>query len=415
MLPRFLTRKASPLSKTAPSDGEIGATRASYGKDSVEATATRAQASVIGTVATAGVGSVWLATAGISAARLVSAAAVGASVAVPPLAPAALGVMVACIFIMRQKGLNKELLSNLYFIKMEVERMSRIHNVIKEISKENHINLNTASLSLIMVALQKKILLFADSKTKKDILELETFLKENKIEEAKILTESADKGGEVKILEGLAEHKVEAEPLLNQKGGTWLPTGWSSRWLSPDETLRQIIRDITIANVWFSIMLGEFDIFMRFADSNNANVTFTGSISGDKLTVSANESVNLSVGSTLVGSNISVGTSVIASLGGRIYTVSIPQTVEENTITATLVKTEKWKQSEAMKELLYANYQLGKTTGTVNSSKDADFNLFYSTLDLKEAASAISQVIRQPSETTNLKSSGGKRKTLRRR
>jgi hypothetical protein len=405
------------LSKNGPSGSEIGATRGAYGLKSVDATAERAQASVLGSVATAGVGSVWLATAGISAARLVSAAAVGASVVVPPLAPAALGVMVACIFIMRQKGLNKELLANLYFIKMEVERMSRIHNVLKEISKENHINLNTSSLSLIMVALQKKILLFADSKTKKDILELESFLKKNKIAEAKALTASADEGGEQEIRNDLAKgSESETYGLLNgnkgnntQKGGAWLPTGWSSRWLSPDETLRQIIRDITIANVWFSIMLGEFDIFMRYKSSDQRIV---GSISGNTLTVTSGTP---SVGSTLVAPGVTSGTAITSIGNSGKYTVSIPQTVETTEMTAILVTSEKWKKSEAMRELLLANYQLGSTTGATNSSKDADFNLFYSTLDLKEAASAISEVVRQPSETKTLKPAGGKRKTLRRK
>ena len=313
----FFTRKnKSPLA-TKPEN--IAKTRGSYAVNSENATAQRAQASMLSTGAAAGVASVWSATAGLSAAHLVAASAVGASVAVPPLAPAALGVLVACIFVMRQRGLNKELLSNLYFIKMEVERMSRIHNVVKVIAKENHINLNTASLSLIMVALGKKILMFADKKTKADIEKLEGFLKEDNVEEAKKLTDKADEESDVLMRQA----SMNTEPLL--KGGSWMPTGWSSRWLSPDETLRQIIRDITIANVWFSIMLGEFDIFMRYMP-----------ISGNK-----------------------------------------------------------WKESKAMKELLLANKQLGLTTA-VNKSTDPDFDLFYNTTDIKQAATSISLTIRTP-------------------
>ena len=313
----FFTRKnKSPLA-TKPEN--IAKTRGSYAVNSENATAQRAQASMLSTGAVAGIGSVWAATAGLSAAHLVAASAVGASVAVPALAPAALGVLVACIFVMRQKGLNKELLSNLYFIKMEVERMSRIHNVVKVIAKENHINLNTASLSLIMVALGKKILMFADTKTKTDITKLEGFLKEDNVEEAKKLTDRADEESDSLMRQA----SMNTEHLL--KGGSWLPTGWSSRWLSPDETLRQIIRDITIANVWFSIMLGEFDIFMRYMPSSG----------------------------------------------------------------------NQWKESKAMKELLLANKQLGLTTA-VNKSTDPDFDLFYNTTDMKQAAKSISLTIRTP-------------------
>jgi hypothetical protein len=214
---------------------------------------------------------------------------------------------------------------------MEVERMSRIHNVVKEIAKEHHINLNTASLSLVMVALQKKILLFADEKTKRDIEQLETFLKHDEMTEAKKLTEVADDQAD-----SLMRAYSETIDTDRMTGGAWLPTGWSSRWLSPDETLRQIIRDITIANVWFSIMLGEFDLFMRFVDE----------------------------------------------------------------------KTDEWKRSKAMRELLIANRQLGTTTA-VNRSTDPDFDLFYSTLDMKEAATSIKQVmltLREPAAGGSSKS-----------
>jgi len=330
----FLTRK----NKLKPEN--IAKTRLSYAIKSENATGERAQASVLSTGAVAGVGSVWAATAGLSAAHLVAASAVGASLSVPALAPAALGVLVACIFVMRQKGLNKELLSNLYFIKMEVERMSRIHNVVKVIAKENHINLNTASLSLIMVALGKKILMFADKKTKEDIEKLEEFLKEDNLAEAKKLTDKADEESD----NLMRQSSVDTAPLM--KGGTWLPSGWTSRWISPDETLRQIIRDITIANVWFSIMLGEFDIFMRF----------------------------------------------MPSLG------------------------DTWKQSKAMKELLIANRQIGLTTA-VNKSTDPDFDLFYNTTDIKQAATSVMLTIRTPegTDSRSLEVGGRRVKKSRRR
>jgi len=233
----------------------VKAARAKYIKGSTDATAERAQASVGTTVAAAGVGSVWAASASISAASLATAGAVGV-ITIPPLAPALLGVMIATIFVLRQRGLNKELLSNLYFIKMEVERMWRVHQVIKDIAKEQRIDLNTVSLSSCMGSLRNKILLFADKQTKRDIEQLESLLKNGDEDTANELLRNANK-------EGVA---VAAE-IKSQSGGAWLPTGWSSRWLSPDETLRQIIRDITIAGIWFSIMLGEFNVFMQFVEN----------------------------------------------------------------------------------------------------------------------------------------------------
>ena len=235
----------------------VAGTRAKYAQGALEATELRGQASTGTTIAAAGVGSVWAASAGLSAASLATAGAVGA-VAIPPLAPALLGVMIATIFIMRQKGLNKELLSNLYFIKMEVERMARIHAVMKDIASENRINLNTASLAMCMAALQKKIMQFADKQTTQDIEQLESFLKQGSLDAAKAFVESADSQGEA----------AAAQLTTTKQGHSWSISGWSRRWLSPDETLRQIIRDITIASIWFSIMLGEFDLFMRYTGAS---------------------------------------------------------------------------------------------------------------------------------------------------
>lgn len=318
--PKVLTSQQPQSQATA---NNIRQTRVGYGIAANNATAERAQASALTTGAAAGVGSIWAATAGLNAAHLAAASAAGAAVAVPALAPAALGVIVACIFVMRQRGLNKELLSNLYFIKMEVERMSRIQNVVKVIAKENHINLNTASLSLIMVALQRKILLFADNTTKEDIRQLEEFLQRDDVAAAKELTETADTEVDG-IVKRSSQRSINTSKMA-QAGGSWLLTGWASRWLAPDETLRQIIRDITIANVWFSVMLGEFDIFMRF-----------------------------------VGDSTS----------------------------------EEWKKSKAMKELLIANRQLGTTTA-VNRSTNSEFDMFYSVLDMKEAAAGVVENLQQ--------------------
>lgn len=260
----LLTKKPKVLSSTAPPEyNNIAKIKTQYGKMSVNATEERTHASALTTGTATGYAAYWTAVGGLSAAQLASASAVGVGIAIPGLAPASLGVIVACIFVMRQRGLNKELLSNLYFIKMEVERMSRVHNVIKVIAKEKHINLNTSSLAFCMVSLQKKILQFADKKTKGDIEQLEKFLQNDNLVEAKTLTTNADEAADIQMKEA-SKTVVSRAGTSPQKGGEWFTGGWASRWLSPDETLRQIIRDITIATVWFSIMLGEFDIFNKY-------------------------------------------------------------------------------------------------------------------------------------------------------
>ena len=324
----------SPLTGSSPSPSpvsgtNIGATRLRYSLDSNEATTTRALASGGTTAAALGVGAYWASTAGLTTAHMAAGAAVGASVAVPVLMPALLGVMVACVFVMRQKGLNQELISNLYFIHMEVERMVRIHTVIKKISAENGINLNTASLAIIMDKLKDKILLFSDEKTKRDIKEFEAYLESG--------PEGVRKAQEI-LATKMAETGKDISASVKQPSKKWfqkmLPTGFFSRWISPDETLRQIIRDITIAIVWFAIMLGEFDIFTKYMDIKK----------------SSRESEN------------------------------------------------KWVDSQEMKTLLEANKRLGETLHAThtNRSNSKLYDTFYNRVNigaLKEAGEGVSNAV----------------------
>jgi len=251
-----------PKNSSPPSYKNIVKKRLDYANLGEKATMTRAQQSQIATIASA--------TAVTTAATSVTSLVVGASLGitglvVPPVLPVMVAILVSIAFIMRQKGLNEELRSNLYFIKMEVERMFRSMNVINSIARERKIPLNTVSLSVIMSKLQTRIMLFASDETKKDIKNLEEYLKEGKLVETQEFIEKAKED---------ADTAVKNDITKKQAGGgmlRWLPTGWSSRWLSPDETLRQIIRDITIAVVWYSIMLSEFDIFNKYLDTKNEN------------------------------------------------------------------------------------------------------------------------------------------------
>jgi len=314
--------KKNPVSSSPPPN-PIAITRLEEATKANDATATRALANV-GSTATAGVG-------GISAAVTVAASMAGVAGLIPPLAPAALAVIIGCLFIIRQKGLNEELASNLYFIKMEVERMSRIHNVMKEIAKEAKINLNTASLAIIMDSLKDKILQFADNDTKMKMKEFENLLKTDILQAKQIATNITSEVNNV--ITYIGKNTVNGILAPRKKLSFWLPKGWVSRWLSPSETLRQIIRDITIANVWFSIMLGEFHIFIQY----------------------------------------------------------LPAT------------TKNWKGSEAMKELLNANYMLGTTT-SLNKSIEG-FDLFY---NLQDTGLALGELTEDPNNPA-----GGRRKTRR--
>lgn len=236
-------------------------TKIGYSKQGDEASMLRAQSSQIGTVASLA--------AVTTAATSVSMMAVGASLGiaglvVPPVLPVMIAILVGTAFIMRQKGLNEELRANLYFIKMEVERMFRSMRVINSIARERKIPLNTVSLSTIMLKLQDKIMLFADRKTKEDIKQLEEYLRKGELTKVTEIIEGAQKDSDAMMKQGI----LRTTSTTKTGGGIfrWLPTGWSSRWISPDETLRQIIRDITIAVVWYSIMLSEFDIFNKYMD-----------------------------------------------------------------------------------------------------------------------------------------------------
>jgi len=269
----------------------------------------REKANTITTVA-AGV------TGGVAAAiaiKGVAATAIAGTIAIPPLIPVMLAVLLATAYIMRQKGLNEELRANLYFIKMEIERMLRSINVIKQIAEERNIQLNTISLSGVIKGLNDKIMLFADATTKKHIQELEAFLKKGgDIQVVETDVQRAETASEQEIIESVTNPMQSVRNSMQSVrnsmqsirnpiqsvtnpiqsamnpmqsgmnpmqsgiptaigGGRWFPKlpyprGWIARWLSPSETLRQIIRDVTIATVWYSIMLSEFDIFMRYMD-----------------------------------------------------------------------------------------------------------------------------------------------------
>ena len=198
-------------------------------------------------------------TAGLAVPVVAAAATVGLSVTIPLFVPAVLSVGFLISVLLRQKSMNNELKSHLGYIKMQTDRMLLSIRVIQDIAKERGIPLNTTNLSLSIQGITKKLMTLADKDT---LLLLEKLEKER--DSAKILRVygAADKTGKQLLREASAQ--------MIQTGGGILPARVSkfmSTWVSPNETLRQISNDLTIALGWYSIMMTEFDIFMKFMDA----------------------------------------------------------------------------------------------------------------------------------------------------
>ena len=327
------TPPPSPHAQTDTAGQYIGKERLGQVIKAGDATALRAVASQGVTVAALSSGAYWTGSAMSNPIiRATVASAVGVSVVMPVLMPALIGVLVATLFVLRQKGLNEELATNLYFIKMEVERMYRIHNVLKDITDEKGINLHTTNLANCMKGLQSNIMKFSSKDTIKKIKEFEMYLIKGDLISAENLINAVEQEARDETRKQLSAAATAAgtKSIASKMWSTirypfrTLPTGFSSRWLSPDETLRQIIRDITIATVWFSIMLGEERIFERYMD-----------IKGSKV---SNE----------------------------------------------------WINKKAFKDMLLANKQLGTTTNKINNSSNSKYVTFYSHLEGAKATAAQS-------------------------
>jgi len=365
MLSTNTTRKIN-----VPSAANVGKMRGLYVEKSQSATTNRALANAASTATGLGAGAIAI-TASMSAAHLMAASACGLAVSVPPLAPAILGLGILATLILRQRGLNKELASNLFFIKMEAERMGRVHNVIKVIADEHGIHLQTSNLSNCISALKSSIISFASNDTLRDIETFENFLKNNQVVKARDFLKNANKNAGKSLTITL---KLTDPPVPPQTGGGFfrnlfskktfsklIPSfprgGFFNRWLYPSETLRQIVRDITIATVWFSIMLGEFDIFMRYIEvKNSQQQTNSQQPKNSQQQTNSQQPKN-----------------------------SQQQTNSQQPKKSQQPKIE-WIKSLAFTELMEANRQLGKT---IKDDNVEQFNYFYNLPDLTAAMKEV--------------------------
>jgi hypothetical protein len=163
-----------------PSSKNIKANLGSHIVASGSATEKRALAEELGTVSSTVLQPSLLALqtmAALSASKMVALTGTAAAAAAfPPPIAALFGTYMIAIFVLRQRGLNQELMANLYIIKTEIERMQRVYSVMNVIAKERGIDLNTASLTAVVMNLGKKIMAFAGPDTAAEIRDMEEFL-----------------------------------------------------------------------------------------------------------------------------------------------------------------------------------------------------------------------------------------------
>ena len=217
-----------------------------------------------------------------------------AGIATPGLLPAMIGLMIITSFIIHQVGLNRELKANIFGVKMQIDRILRTINVINDIAEGRGIPLNTTDLYATIESLNKKIMLFASKKTKEDILLLQDLLGTDQTDAAKAMIQTAIQDGNMTLAKEISASVVVSNPLYGtspkispvqppanatrstgnplynathhggQRGGLF--DGFRARWLTPGSTMQQINNDTTLAVTYYSIMLAEFDIFMRYTD-----------------------------------------------------------------------------------------------------------------------------------------------------
>jgi len=190
-----------------------------------------------------------------------------AGVATGPLAPAFLGLAVLTTVALRQIGLNKELSANLTAIQLEADSMFRIILVVEQIAKDNKIPLNTTTVRRFVDKLSNFVTVLIGPDAKRLILAERTALQKNS-------------GNLLKTLASVNQQKfasVARDPktkTLREKMTSW--GSFFNRILSPGEYLRVLVREIIILHIFFSIMMAEFDLFMR-AKGDLANKNWVNS------------------------------------------------------------------------------------------------------------------------------------------
>jgi hypothetical protein len=169
-----------------------------------------------------------------------------ASVATGPLAPAFLGLTVLLAVALRQRGMNLELRANLTAIQLEADSMFMITSVVEEIAKENGIDLNTKTVRTWLSKLTKYVALIAGP-TAMALIKKERGALQKLITNPETIPDD---------LSSAAKERSWGQYLIS----------WGSfvnRVMAPGEYLRILVREVVILHIFFSIMMSEFDLFMR--------------------------------------------------------------------------------------------------------------------------------------------------------
>ena len=187
------------------------------------------------------------------------------SAAVPFLAPAIIGTIIITLYVLRQKDLNRVLMMYLVSVKSELERIWRIYSVMNIISEENNIPIDTTKLNKIIENMRNNILKFADKNTKTKLKELTPeIIKET------LSTVNTNPVNTHQNRTFFTRIKNTTRKIKNSAVKKWDAfTVWSKRWLTPKETVEEIEKQMIEINLYFTIMLGEFDIFMRYIGNSN--------------------------------------------------------------------------------------------------------------------------------------------------
>jgi hypothetical protein len=174
------------------------------------------------------------------------------SVTMPALAPAFLGLSVLLAVVIRQRAMNRELKANLTAIQLEADSMFQIMRVVEDIAKENDIDLNTQTVRLWLKKLTDYVTLVAGPEAMQLILARRTQL-------SGLLDDKSALSQEI------SAQTATRPPEKKRSWGEYF-TSWGSfvnRVLAPGEYLRILIREVVILHIFFSIMMAEFDLFMR--------------------------------------------------------------------------------------------------------------------------------------------------------
>jgi hypothetical protein len=199
----------------------------------------------------------------------------------------------------------------------------------------------------------------------------------------RIVSQTSGTSGGAGVYVVTASQTVAATTITGTFGAFQNGTALASTGARPDLITNAINGNPLIRTASGKFLNLDFHSILR-----NANASFTGSISGTTLTVSAMSSGGISTGLTLVGTGVTSGTTITSQLSGTAggigtYEVSSSQTVASTSLTATL------DALSGPSTIIIVNKR--STTNTLytkllSHSTASIFNVFYGTTAVSQAS-----------------------------